>query len=104
MSFDPNKRRPAYRRNANRSRKPFGIQLSFKDWMLLAAAGALGVGYLDSPQNDTADNSTINGAYYRYCSDARASGAAPLYRNQPGYREELDRDGDAIACETYFGN
>ena len=70
--------------------------------MLLAAAGALGVSYLVSPQNGTADNSTTNGAYYRYCSDARAAGAAPLYRNQLGYREELDRDGDGVACQPYF--
>ena len=37
--------------------------------------------------------------YYRNCAEARASGAAPLYRGQPGYRPELDRDGDGVACE-----
>jgi len=37
--------------------------------------------------------------YYRSCAEARAAGAAPLYRGQPGYRPELDRDGDGIACE-----
>lgn len=39
--------------------------------------------------------------YYRNCSDARAAGAAPLYRGQPGYRIEMDGDGDGIACEPY---
>lgn len=39
--------------------------------------------------------------YYRNCSAARAAGAAPIYRGEPGYRAELDRDGDGIACEPY---
>ena len=38
-------------------------------------------------------------AYYPNCKAARAAGAAPLYRGDPGYREELDRDRDGIACE-----
>ena len=37
--------------------------------------------------------------YYAKCADARAAGAAPLYRGDPGYRSGLDRDGDGIACE-----
>lgn len=37
--------------------------------------------------------------YYPNCAAARAAGAAPLYRGQPGYRPQLDRDGDGIACE-----
>jgi outer membrane biosynthesis protein TonB len=37
--------------------------------------------------------------YYPNCSAARAVGAAPLYRGEPGYRAGLDRDGDGIACE-----
>lgn len=39
------------------------------------------------------------GASYRNCSEARAAGAAPIYRGQPGYAPHLDRDGDGIACE-----
>lgn len=38
-------------------------------------------------------------AYYANCSAARAAGAAPLYRGEPGYRSGLDRDGDGVACE-----
>ena len=41
--------------------------------------------------------------YYRRCADARAAGAAPIYVGQPGYRKELDRDRDGIACEPYSG-
>lgn len=37
--------------------------------------------------------------YYANCTAARAAGAAPIYRGQPGYRPALDRDGDGIACE-----
>lgn len=43
-------------------------------------------------------------AYYRNCNDARAAGAAPLYRGEPGYREEMDGDFDGIACEPYHGS
>ncbi|MET8757791.1 excalibur calcium-binding domain-containing protein [Lentzea sp. NPDC004782] len=37
--------------------------------------------------------------YYATCAAARAAGAAPLHRGQPGYRPALDRDNDGIACE-----
>lgn len=37
--------------------------------------------------------------YYANCTAARAAGAAPLYRGQPGYRPAMDRDGDGVACE-----
>ena len=39
------------------------------------------------------------GAYYANCTAARAAGAAPLHRGDPGYRPALDRDGDGVACE-----
>lgn len=38
---------------------------------------------------------------YRNCKEARAAGAAPLYRGQPGYGAHMDGDGDGIACEPY---
>lgn len=37
--------------------------------------------------------------YYANCAAARAAGAAPLHRGEPGYRPALDRDGDGVACE-----
>ncbi|MGH3693540.1 MAG: excalibur calcium-binding domain-containing protein [Pseudonocardiaceae bacterium] len=37
--------------------------------------------------------------YYRNCTEARAAGAAPLHRGEPGYRDELDRDQDGTACD-----
>ncbi|WP_151548918.1 MULTISPECIES: excalibur calcium-binding domain-containing protein [Corynebacterium] len=30
---------------------------------------------------------------------ARAAGAAPLCKGDPGYSPKLDREGDGIACE-----
>lgn len=37
--------------------------------------------------------------YYPNCKAARATGAAPIYAGQPGYRLGLDRNGDGVACE-----
>ena len=36
------------------------------------------------------------------CDDARAAGTAPIYSGEPGYRENMDGDGDGIACEPYY--
>jgi len=36
---------------------------------------------------------------YRNCAEARAAGAAPIDRGQPGYAPHLDRDNDGIGCE-----
>jgi Excalibur calcium-binding domain len=38
-------------------------------------------------------------AYYSNCAAAEAAGVAPISRGQPGYRPELDRDGDGVACD-----
>lgn len=37
--------------------------------------------------------------YFINCSDAFAQGYSNISRNEPGYRYELDRDNDGIACE-----
>jgi hypothetical protein len=39
------------------------------------------------------------GSSFRNCAAARAAGAAPLRRGQPGYGSHLDADADGIACE-----
>ncbi|MGJ0184045.1 excalibur calcium-binding domain-containing protein [Corynebacterium glyciniphilum] len=39
-------------------------------------------------------------AYYANCTAARAAGAAPVYRGQPGYASHLDRDNDGVGCEN----
>jgi endonuclease YncB( thermonuclease family) len=43
--------------------------------------------------------SSASEPYYRNCAAARAAGAAPIMRGEPGYRGPLDRDKDGIACE-----
>ena len=37
--------------------------------------------------------------YYPNCAAARAAGASPVRRGQPGYGSHLDRDNDGIGCE-----
>ncbi|WP_239459864.1 excalibur calcium-binding domain-containing protein [Nocardioides daejeonensis] len=37
--------------------------------------------------------------YFENCTAARAAGAAPVRRGDPGYGSHLDRDGDGIGCE-----
>jgi hypothetical protein len=36
---------------------------------------------------------------YGGCNDVRAAGKAPLHAGEPGYRTDMDGDGDGIACE-----
>ena len=33
------------------------------------------------------------------CNSARAAGTAPIYASEPGYRSEMDGDGDGVACD-----
>ncbi|MDT0426172.1 excalibur calcium-binding domain-containing protein [Streptomyces salyersiae] len=39
--------------------------------------------------------------YYENCDAARAAGAAPVHRGDPGYAAHLDRDNDGVGCEPY---
>lgn len=47
----------------------------------------------DEPSRGSSD------VYYENCTAAREAGAAPLHRGEPGYRSQMDGDGDGIACE-----
>jgi hypothetical protein len=40
-----------------------------------------------------------SGVSYANCSEARAAGAAPVRRGDPGYGPHLDRDNDGVGCE-----
>jgi len=40
---------------------------------------------------------------FRNCAEARAAGAAPVRRGDPGYGSHLDRDNDGVGCEPYKG-
>ncbi len=39
------------------------------------------------------------GRAFANCGEAKAAGAAPVHRGDPGYGRHLDRDNDGIGCE-----
>lgn len=39
--------------------------------------------------------------YFDNCTEARDAGYENIAEGDPGYRPELDRDGDGYACEPY---
>ncbi|MFF8353748.1 excalibur calcium-binding domain-containing protein [Streptomyces chartreusis] len=46
------------------------------------------------------DDSSGADVYYGNCSEARAAGAAPVHRGEPGYASHLDRDNDGVGCDS----
>lgn len=52
-----------------------------------------------APQPEPVQPAAPSTAYYKNCDAARAAGAAPVRRGDPGYASHLDRDGDGIGCE-----
>lgn len=46
-----------------------------------------------------AARSSGGSVYYANCAAARAAGAAPVMRGDPGYSSKLDRDNDGVGCE-----
>ncbi|TKV60713.1 hypothetical protein FDO65_03245 [Nakamurella flava] len=42
---------------------------------------------------------TSSGTYYADCNAARDAGAAPINKGEPGYRAELDPNGNGVACD-----
>lgn len=51
------------------------------------------------PQGLTGSSSPRRSTAFANCSAARAAGAAPVRRGDPGYSSHLDRDGDGVGCE-----
>ncbi|GAA1721392.1 hypothetical protein GCM10009809_16320 [Isoptericola hypogeus] len=52
-----------------------------------------------APQPDAGSGSGGGSVYYENCDAARAAGAAPVHRGDPGYDGHLDGDGDGVGCE-----
>lgn len=50
------------------------------------------------PSRPDASDVGSDGAFAN-CTAAREAGAAPVYRDDPGYGAHLDRDGDGVGCE-----
>ena len=101
----PVKLGPHYRAKQRRER----IQREAKFLLLvgtLSAAVFIWVwtsGSVNTASSVAAPARSSSSVYYSGCQAARAAGAAPIYAGQPGYREELDGDGDGIACEPHRG-
>jgi hypothetical protein len=49
-------------------------------------------GIADAMQKRSDNQTSDKSACYQNCSAARAAGAAPIYRGEPGYRPALDRE------------
>lgn len=56
-----------------------------------------------APATPAARASGAAGRAFRNCDEARAAGAAPVRRGDPGYGPHLDRDNDGVGCEPYRG-
>jgi hypothetical protein len=52
-----------------------------------------------APPRTTVEPPPAPDVYYKNRTAARAAGAAPILRGQPGYRPALDRDDDGVPCE-----
>ncbi|XPP27760.1 MAG: excalibur calcium-binding domain-containing protein [Leucobacter sp.] len=48
-------------------------------------------------------NQVDDSRVFRNCDEARAVDAAPVRRGDPGYGSHLDRDGDGVGCEPWYG-
>lgn len=56
-----------------------------------------------TPSGNNLDSDGASNRAFRNCAEARAAGAAPVRRGDPGYGAHLDRDNDGIGCEPYHG-
>lgn len=64
-----------------------------------AAAPSPNAGYKSEGSNTPDNKSGFSTQPYRNCAAARAAGAAPVRRGEPGYGSHLDRDNDGVGCE-----
>ena len=94
--------------SAPRGRRPLSLRSVY--WRVRAFSGLIVVAAFALPailaisvdRGHGAGSSLMSDvAYYRTCDDARAAGVAPIANGQPGYRSQLDADGDGIACEAF---
>lgn len=53
----------------------------------------------NAPPAERPQRAFSGSVYYPNCAAARAAGAAPVRRGDPGYASHLDRDNDGIGCE-----
>ncbi|GAA4916106.1 excalibur calcium-binding domain-containing protein [Stackebrandtia albiflava] len=53
----------------------------------------------DDPESEETGPTEDGDVYYENCAEVREDDAAPLFPEDPGFRKELDRDDDGVACE-----
>src|SRR5829696_4024725 len=82
------------------------VKVSYGLWMTQAERNAIAtvlVGCPDEPLPTTAPAPApgpARTAPFENCAAARAAGAAPVYRGQPGYGPHLDGNDDGVGCES----
>ena len=67
--------------------------------VIIAIISLLFLPRIDSTLHEKIEPKVEKYEYYANCTEAREYGVTPIYEGQPGYRGELDRDSDGIACE-----
>ncbi|MBL8544367.1 MAG: excalibur calcium-binding domain-containing protein [Hyphomonadaceae bacterium] len=86
-----------------RRRVPARLALSLIAVLVLAAFAALRslAPTAQLSALGAASRAPMRSAPFANCAEARAAGAAPVYRGAPGYGPHLDRDSDGIGCEPW---
>lgn len=84
------------------------MRLDFKTGVIpLAALATFGGVYVLTPGGAPAKAGVAEvpaiPVFYSGCNEVRERGLAPLYEGDPGYRADMDGDGDGVACESYRG-
>ena len=85
-------------------KRSFNQKLLASGVMQVAAVGGIAFLYItrETPEDVAARKAVERSVYYSGCNSVRAAGRAPLLRGEPGYRSEMDGDGDGVACEPVY--
>lgn len=76
---------------------------AWSKWSKSSAADALNAHSTPSAKPGQTSEEIEASVYYANCDAARAAGHSPLMSGDPGYRPELDADGDGVACPPPSG-
>jgi hypothetical protein len=83
-----------------------GLGLGVLGFFAYARAERAGVAFAAPPpaaiSAEYAEVRPARRAPFRNCAAARAAGAAPVYRGDPGYGAHLDADDDGAGCEPLY--
>jgi hypothetical protein len=91
--------RPALRVPRPVTAKSVELPQSDSDREWAARAAQQGAPPIDRARDDP--TLVEQSVHYAGCDEVRAAGKAPLHSGEPGYRTEMDGDGDGIACEPH---